>query len=139
MQVDLSVRDWVAAWGAEVAAVDMTTARTRFADDVVGFGTYAEVVRGIDALHDRQWSNVWPTIADFRFLVDEMATLMSDDGCQAVAVVPWASTGFDADGVAFPRPGRATIVLRRVAADSPWLGVHTHFSLVPASATSPSP
>lgn len=134
MQVDLSVRDWVAAWGAEVAAVELTAARARFDDDVVGFGTYAEVVRGIDALHDDQWSKVWPTIADFRFLVDEMATLVSPDGLQAVAVVPWTSTGFDAAGAAFDRPGRATIVLRRADAESAWSGVHTHFSLVPTPA-----
>lgn len=134
MQVDLSVRDWVAAWGAQVAAVDLATARARFDDDVVGFGTFAGVVHGLDALHDDQWSNVWPTIADFRFLVDEMVTLVSADGCQAVAVVPWTSTGFDGDGAAFARPGRATIVLRRADADASWFGVHTHFSLVPTPA-----
>src|SRR3990170_5018008 len=57
-----SVRDWVAAWGAEVAAVDMAGARHRFADDVVGFGTHAAVVHGLDDLESDQWRHVWPTI-----------------------------------------------------------------------------
>ena len=57
------MRDWVAAWGTEVATVDMAAARRRFAPDVVAFGTYAEIVHGIDELEAEQWRNVWPTIA----------------------------------------------------------------------------
>jgi ketosteroid isomerase-like protein len=126
-----SVRDWVAAWGTEVAAVDMTSARDRFADHVVAFGTYAEAVRGLDRLEAEQWRNVWPTIAGFAFRVDELIVIASADGTQAVAVVPWDSVGIDADGTRFDRPGRATIVLERASASEPWAGVHTHFSLAP--------
>jgi ketosteroid isomerase-like protein len=127
-----SVRDWVAAWGAEVASVDMATARRRFDPDVVAFGTYAGVVRGIDALEAEQWRNIWPTIDGFAFRLDELVVLASADGCQAVAVVPWDSDGRGADGAAYHRPGRATVVLRRRSTDAPWFGVHTHFSLVPS-------
>jgi ketosteroid isomerase-like protein len=130
--VTASVRDWVAAWGREVAAVDMTTARDRFAPDVVAFGTYAEALRGLDRLEAEQWRNVWPTISDFAFRVDELVVIASADGSQAVAVVPWDSVGTRADGTRFDRPGRATIVLQRSSASEPWIGVHTHFSLVPA-------
>ena len=126
-----TVRAWIAAWGAEVAAVDMAAARHRFAPDVVAFGTFARIVHGLDALEADQWRNVWPTISGFTFRVDELVVLASADGCQAVAVVPWDSEGRDADGAAYDRPGRATVVLRRESVDAPWFGVHTHFSLVP--------
>lgn len=129
-----SVRDWVAAWGTEVAAVDITTARDRFAADVVAFGTYAEAVRGLDRLEAEQWRNVWPTISEFAFRVDELIVIASADGTQAVAVVPWDSVGIDADGTRFDRPGRATIVLERRSATDRWTGVHTHFSLAPSRA-----
>src|SRR5262245_27140908 len=127
-----SVRDWIAAWGSEVASVDIAAARLRFDPDVVAFGTYAGVVHGIDALEAEQWRNIWPTIDGFTFRLDELVVLASADGCQAVAVVPWDSGGRGADGAAYDRPGRATVVLRRQSTDAPWFGVHTHFSLVPS-------
>jgi ketosteroid isomerase-like protein len=129
--LETSVRDWVAAWGAEVAAVDMAGARRRFSPEVVAFGTYAEIVRGIDELEARQWRNVWPAIDGFTFRVDELVVIASDDRCQAVAVVPWDSVGTADDGTTYPRPGRATVVLWRQSPAHPWLGVHTHFSLAP--------
>ena len=35
------------------------------------------------------------------------------------------------DGTWVDRPGRATVVLRRSSTGDPWMGTHTHFSLVP--------
>ena len=127
--VDASVRAWIAAWGAEVAAVELFRARDRFDPDVVAFGTLADVVNGIDQLHDDQWAQVWPNIADFAFRVDDAEVLASPDGMLAVGVVPWDSTGTDDAGRPFARPGRATIVLARAGRDADWRGVHTHFSL----------
>ena len=124
-----SVQQWVDAWGAEVAAVRLTDARARFSDDVVAFGTFADVVVGLDALFRDQWSQVWPKIEDFVFLTEEMQTLVAADRLMAVAVVGWSSTGIAEDGRRFPRPGRATVVLTRPAVDADWSGVHTHFSL----------
>lgn len=124
-----SVKSWIAEWGNEVAAVDMATARQRFATEVSAFGTHADVVIGRDALEAQQWSQVWPAIEDFRFLVEDMQVLTSPDRLQAVAVVGWSSIGIAADGARFDRPGRATVVLRRATVDEPWLGIHTHFSL----------
>jgi ketosteroid isomerase-like protein len=129
--LERSVREWIAAWGAEVAAVDMATARRRFDRDVVSFGTRAAVVHGLDELERDQWNNVWPTIEGFSFRLDELVVIAAGDGCQAVAVVPWDSYGFDAGGARFPRPGRATVVLRRATTAAEWRGVHTHFSLAP--------
>jgi ketosteroid isomerase-like protein len=124
-----SVATWIAAWGDEVAAVDLATARARFSPDVVAFGTHADVVCGLGALEAEQWSQVWPTIEDFRFTVEDLHVLCSPDRLQAVAVVPWTSTGIDQRGDRFERPGRATVVLRRSGIGEPWHGVHTHFSL----------
>lgn len=124
-----SVRAWIEAWGDEVAAVDIDAARRRFAPDVSAFGTHADVVIGLDRLVSEQWSQVWPAIEDFRFMTDAMQVTVSADRLLAVAVVGWSSTGIAHDGSRFPRPGRATVVLRRTSFDEPWLGVHTHFSL----------
>ena len=99
-----TVREWIAAWGAEVAAVDIAAARRRFSPDVVSFGTYAEVVHGLDELAAQQWANVWPAIAGFSFRVDELTVIASADRCQAVAVVPWDSVGISVDGPRSPDP-----------------------------------
>lgn len=134
-----SVRRWIEAWGAEVAAADLRSGRRRFAADVVGFGTHADVVRGLAELEERQWSRIWPAIEGFRFRVEDVRdedVHVSADRTLAVAAVLWDSTGVAQDGSTFDRPGRATIVLRRESPDHPWVGVHTHFSLargVPAS------
>lgn len=124
-----SVREWVDGWGAEVAAVDLAAGRQRFDAGLVAFGTYAYTVTGLGAVHDQQWSQVWPTIEDFRFVTDELVVQISPDRLQAVAIVPWASTGIAEDGSRFDRPGRATVVLVRDSADAAWRGTHTHFSL----------
>lgn len=111
--VDASVRTWIAAWGAEVAAVELQQAKERFDQRVVAFGTYADVVPGIDQLHDAQRANVWLNIADFAFSADDAEVLASPDGLLAVGIVPWDSKGTGDDGRSHPRPGRATIVLAR--------------------------
>jgi ketosteroid isomerase-like protein len=131
-----AVRDWIEGWGPEVAAADIAAGRKRFSPGVTAFGTHADVVHGLDALVDQQWSQIWPAIEDFAFLVDQLHVEVSPDRLLAVAIVPWSSTGIGPDGQRFERPGRATTVLRRTALDAPWVGVHTHFSLerdVPSS------
>ena len=124
-----TVREWVAGWGAEVAAADIRAGRERFAGDLVAFGTHADVVAGRAQVEADQWSQIWPRIEDFAFLVDELVVQASPDGLLAVAIVPWTSVGLDPDGGRFDRPGRATVVLARDAPDAAWVGTHTHFSL----------
>ena len=124
-----SVTTWIDEWGAEVASVDLGAARRRFGEDVVAFGTFADIVVGLDRLHDEQWSKVWPTIEGFRFLTDQIEVQVSPDRLLAVAIVGWESLGITEDGTRFPRPGRATVVVQRSSVDAGWIGTHTHFSL----------
>jgi ketosteroid isomerase-like protein len=123
------LRDWFRAWETCVRAVDYAGARGLFDPDVSGFGTHAAIVFGQARLESEQWSNVWPSIADFRFDVAQLHGAIA--GESAWAAVPWTSTGFHADGSAFHRPGRATVILRRDGAH--WRGRHTHFSLNPGT------
>ena len=44
-----------------------------------------------------------------------------------------APSGFDEEANSFDRPGRTTVILSRTSKDTPWLGVHTHFSLHPGT------
>jgi ketosteroid isomerase-like protein len=122
------VRDWLDRFAACVREVDYAAARPFWHPDVVIFGTYQELVKGLAAWTERQWNNVWPRTADFRFELANTTVLASQDGAMAVAIAPWNSTGFHENGAPFDRPGRATIVLARQT-DGRWLGLHSHMSL----------
>jgi ketosteroid isomerase-like protein len=123
-----SVRDWLIRFAAHVRAVDYAAARPFWHEDIVIFGTYQELVRSRDAWQVTQWDNVWPRTADFAFTLDAVLVLASADGGTAVAVAPWTSTGFHADGTRFDRPGRATLMLVRGGPEG-WVGMHSHMSL----------
>ncbi|HVC33577.1 MAG TPA: nuclear transport factor 2 family protein [Chloroflexota bacterium] len=120
-------RRWLSALQTCVRAVDFENARPLFAEDVVSFGTHASVVAGRDALERDQWRHVWPRIRDFSFRLDDTRCLGDDRGL--VVVVPWDSLGVRPDGTTFPRPGRATVLLR--LRERQWVAAHTHFSLSP--------
>ena len=121
------LRQWFGTWGACVAAVDFERARPLFSEDVIGFGTHAAFVIGLDALQKEQWEKIWPNISAFRFRIEDLGGAI--DGNAAWAAVPWSSTGYHEDGTAFDRPGRETVTFRKVS--GLWLGTHTHFSLNP--------
>lgn len=122
-------REWFREWERHVRACDFESARPLFHDTVSGFGTFAAIVVGREALEREQWRNVWPSISGFRFELDKLRGAVS--GETAWAAVPWSSTGYHEDGTAFDRPGRATVIFRREGGR--WLGVHTHFSLAPGT------
>lgn len=128
-----AIRDWFSEWGSQVASVDYISARKLFHSDVIGFGTYMDVVRGLEHLENRQWRSIWPTIEGFRFLVDELVSDVSGDGKHAYGIVPWTSTGFHADGSSYERPGRATVLFTRSETNEPWRAIHTHISLAPGT------
>ena len=127
--VEQAVRAWLQTLERCVRRVDYGTARRMFADDVLSFGTRADVVSGLDRLVANQWSGIWPNIRDFTIEFDQLHWGAS--GGLAWAMVPWNSTGFHPDGTAFPRPGRATVIFER--RDGKWLAIHTHFSLFPGT------
>jgi ketosteroid isomerase-like protein len=122
------VREWLDRFAACVREVDYAAARPFWHPDIVIFGTYQELVKSLSAWTERQWDNVWPRTAEFRFDLANTMIMAAPDGAMAVAIAPWTSTGFHEDGTAFDRPGRATIVLARQP-DGRWLGVHSHMSL----------
>ena len=120
---------WVATFGDHVRARRFDDAEVMFDRSEVSFSSLRDVVVGLDVLVDQQWRHVWPTIDEFRFDVESMHALVSPDGALAVVAVTWTSTGFDAGGLPFPRPGRASLVLARPAPGETWRCVHAHFSL----------
>src|SRR5688572_20376016 len=61
------VRDWLDRFAACVREVDYAAARPFWHPDIVIFGTYQELVKSLPAWTERQWDNVWPRTADFRF------------------------------------------------------------------------
>ena len=126
-------RAWFGTWGSLVASVDYVSARDLVHPDVIGFGTFMDVVRGLDRLEAQQWRSIWPTIGDFRFLVDQLVSDVSDDGKHAYGIVPWTSTGFHEDGSTYDRPGRATVLFTREHESDPWRAIHTHISLAPGT------
>ena len=130
-ELHIEIKDWFDRWSGYVAAVDFTAARDLFHPDVIGFGTYMDYVRGLDALETQQWRSIWGTIADFRFATEHLICGASADGLQAWAITPWTSTGFHEDGSTYERPGRATVLFIRDDSGSPWLAIHTHISLAP--------
>jgi ketosteroid isomerase-like protein len=121
-------RDFLLEMQECVRAVDYARARALFAEDVVAFGTFAAVVSGRDRLEHEQWRNVWPTIRDFTFRLDELHCLGTEQAL--CVVVPWDSLGRGADGRSFDRPGRATLLL--APRGERWVATHSHFSLAPA-------
>ena len=122
------VRDWLERFAACVRDVDYAAARPFWHPDIVIFGTYQELVKSLTAWTERQWDNVWPRTAEFRFDLENTMIMAASDRAMTVAIAPWTSTGFHEDGTPFDRPGRATIVLARQP-DGRWLGVHSHMSL----------
>lgn len=123
-------RGWLSQMHTFVRAVDFDGARALFRDDVVGFGTYSGILDGLDHLVAGQWSNVWGTIRDFTFKLEEVRASL--DGDLLWAACPWDSVGTRPDGSTFDRPGRMTVILVRDGAV--WRAAHTHFSLYPPTA-----
>lgn len=124
---EAAIPEWFDEFGSLVADVAYEPAKGLVAEDVVSFGTKAELVEGLDHLVEQQWMGIWPYIEDFRFV--DVRTVPTDGGAWAAAT--WRSTGFREDGTPFDRPGRATIAFER--RDGRWLAVHTHFSLDPGT------
>lgn len=122
---------WLRAFSRCIREEDYNSAIRLFDPEAFCFGSrFPEPMCGIDELRDHQWQAVWPNIRDFRFQEEELRYIVSEDGCTACLMLPWHSTGFDDDQVPFERPGRVTLILKRVD-QTRWVAVHSHFSLKP--------
>jgi ketosteroid isomerase-like protein len=125
------VRRWFQRHQLCVQSVDYVGARPLFAEDMITFGTYAAFTMGREATEKEQWRNVWGRIDQFRWLLDDLRTIISSDRLMAVGMAVFQSTGYTKDGQSFDRPGRATVVLVRSAIGEDWVAQHTHVSLFP--------
>lgn len=124
-----AVKEWFERLSRYCASVDYNSTRPIFAEDVVSFGTRADIVSGLDYLQRNQWEGIWPNIQDFQ--IDLASIHAGGDEHVAWGVATWTSTGFHEDGTSFLRPGRATTILER--RNGKWVSVHTHFSLNPGT------
>jgi hypothetical protein len=78
------IRDWLDRFAACVREVDYAAARPFWHPDIVIFGTYQELVKSLTAWTERQWDNVWPRTAEFRFdLANTMVMASPDSGTGA--------------------------------------------------------
>ena len=66
---------------------------TLFVPEVVGFGTWSDLLVGLDDLEARQWRAVWPAIAGFRFDLEASWTEVSPDRRLGHLAAGWTSTG----------------------------------------------
>ena len=120
-----AIAEWFEKLGKYCASVDYESARAIFAEDVLSFGTRADIVSGLAPLQLNQWEGIWPNIQDFKINLETIHS--GGDQHHAWGLATWTSTGFLEDGSSFERPGRATVILER--RQDRWLSVHTHFSL----------
>ena len=125
----ISIALWFQVWEKQVQNKDFEAAKKLFENDVVSFGTWMNVVEGIDKLYSYQWKNIWPTINNFKFVSNRLFIQISPDRLLANSILFWNSTGYKKNGNSFKRNGRATVVLKRSNLDNSWKGIHTHFSL----------
>ena len=128
------IRCWLELFAQCVREVDYERARHMFAPDVVGFGTFAAMLVGREALIDGQWRNIWGCTRGFRFVLDSAHIDISADGDMAFVAAPWISQGRDAAGNWYDRLGRCTLVLRKSPggdAGAAWLCIHSHYSRQP--------
>lgn len=125
-----AIKAWFDDWGDMVATRRFEDARALFHKDAVGFGTWMDLVEGLDQLEAKQWRSIWGTIKDFHHETERtLKVLASPDRLMASGLVTWTSTGFDEAGSPYERPGRTTALFVRDAADQPWRCIHTHVSL----------
>ena len=129
LEPETAVLQWFTLLGELCAAIDYDTAEGIFADDIVSFGTRADIVTGLDNLRRNQWEGIWGNIADFKVATESIMGFGDDDVAWGLAT--WTSTGFEEDHKPFHRPGRATVTMAR--RNGAWLATHTHFSLNPGT------
>ena len=125
----VSIKSWFKSWENYVQNKDFELAKALFHNQVISFGTWMDVVQGLDKLCNDQWKNIWPTITNFEFLTETLFIQISPDSLFANTILVWNSVGYSKQGKSFERTGRATVTLKKLNKNSNWKGIHTHFSL----------
>ena len=120
---------WFLEWEKFVQNKQYLLASQLFESDVLSFGTWMDIVKGLDNLEEKQWKKIWPTISNFTFLTETLIIQLSPDRLMANCVLIWDSLGYDEFGKQFKRPGRASITLKRDDINMSWRAIHTHLSL----------
>ena len=120
----ISIKFWYLEWEKYVQNKNYSSAMKLFENDVVSFGTWMDIVQGLDQLKLNQWKNIWPTISNFKFLTDTIFIQLSPDKLFANSIIIWDSIGYKNDGISFERTGRA-VTLKRDNLNSNWKGIHT--------------
>ncbi len=128
-QHHISIKLWFKAWESYVVENDFSSAKKLFDKNVVSFGTWMDIVKGLDNLEEKQWKKIWATISNFTFLTETLIIQLSPDKLMANCVLIWDSLGYDEFGKQFKRPGRASITLKRDDVNISWIAIHTHLSL----------
>lgn len=117
---------WLEAFARAVRSRDLEAGQRLFTPDVVAFGSAERHMTSLEDLSREQWGPVWNATEGFEFDFDSVRIIGSGP---IVVTALWRSRGFDDAGQAFPRPGRATLVLTETGAG--WRCVHSHFSIDP--------
>lgn len=123
----MEIRQWLEDFADCVRRADYDRAGEMFDEQVVGFGTYARMLIGRDALIEGQWKKIWGCTKGFHFLLDEAHLDIKDT--VAWVASPWVSQGRDGDGRWYDRHGRCTLILTK--AGGKWLCIHSHYSRQP--------
>ena len=80
------IRQWFQSLQFCVQTVDFGESRPLFAEDVTTFGTVTAFTVGREATENEQWRNVWGRIDGFRWLLDDLRTIVSGDRLMAVGM-----------------------------------------------------
>ena len=125
-----AIKQWFDDWGGMVANERFEDARKLFDPGAIGFGTWMDLVEGLDQLEAKQWRSIWGTISDFRHETTKtLKVIVSPDRLMASGLVTWTSIGFHEDGEQYDRPGRTTSIFVRGHLAHGWRSIHTHVSL----------
>ncbi len=125
-----AIKEWFDDWGDMVATQRFEDARELFDPAAIGFGTWMDLVEGLDQLEAKQWRSIWGTISGFRHETTKtLKVIVSPDRLMASGLATWTSIGFHEGGEQYERPGRTTSIFVRGALAHRWRSIHTHVSL----------
>jgi len=57
----ISIKLWFENWESFIINKNFELAKTLFDPEVLSFGTWMDVVKGLDNLVEKQWKNIWLT------------------------------------------------------------------------------